>query len=85
VQQLMQAGNKQYRQATPASQIYTVGNREQGAYSLLDQFDADPQIIWMKQYAPKSYKMQRDELMIRLGLKEPPKPAHVNPYLTPPR
>jgi hypothetical protein len=85
VQQLMQAGNKQYRQATPASQIYTVGNQEQGAYSLLDQFDADPQIIWMKQYAPKSYKMQRDELMIRLGLKEPPKPAHVNPYLTPPR
>jgi hypothetical protein len=81
VQQLMQAGNTQYRQATPASQIYTVGNREQGAYSLLDQFDADPQNLWLKQYAPKSYKMRRDELMIRLGLKEPPKPPRQNPYL----
>jgi hypothetical protein len=85
VQQLMQAGNKQYRQVTPASQIYTVGNREQGAYSLLDQFEADPQIQWMKLYAPKSYQMQRDELMIRLGLKEPPKPPRQNPYLQPAR
>jgi hypothetical protein len=75
VAELMARENAGYRARTPAARTYAIGNREQAAWAIVDQFEQSARGQWMKRNAPRSYAAIRRSLMEEVGLREPPKPT----------
>lgn len=71
LQELMRATNDRYSQANPAVNTYAVSNPTDAKYTILRQWEASPNAVWLKYNAPSAYTRAKKSLAELLGLTTP--------------